>query len=696
MTEPRTTAPGNYGPSGIDLAELDAGTRPQDDLFRHVNGKWIDRTEIPADKARYGSFAVLAENAEEAVRDIITGMPAAETGAVAGGEDREAAKIAALYTSFMDVDRVDALGAEPIAADLARALEAGSIDEVIALVGELERHGLGGFYGMGVDNDPGDPSRYIVFVMQGGIGLPDESYYREEQFAELREQYRAHIARMLVLVGIDADEADRLAGLAYELERRIALSHWDTVASRDIQKLYNLRSAMELQELTPALNWGAYLEALGAPEEAFAEVVVGQPDAVAGLAGLLGAAREDEAELDAWRAWLAWQIVRGSAALLSQEISRANFDFYGTALTGATEQRDRWRRGVSFVEGSMGEAVGRLYVERHFDESAKTAMDVLVGNLVEAYRRSILSLDWMGEATKQRALEKLEKFTPKVGYPVKWRDYSALVVDAADLLGNSRRVAEMEFDRELGKVGKPIDRDEWFMTPQTVNAYYNPGFNEIVFPAAILQAPFFDASWDSAANYGAIGAVIGHEIGHGFDDQGSQYDGDGKLSNWWTEEDRAAFEARTKALIEQYNALSPEGANGQTVNGELTIGENIGDLSGLEIAWKAYVISLAAEQPASSRSIDGTPAEGGRGAGETPPVVDGLSAGERFFLAWAQAWQQKSRPEEVVRLLTIDPHSPNEFRCNQIVKNLAAFHEAYGTKPGDRLWLAPEERVSIW
>lgn len=697
MTSSSATAPGNFGPSGIDLGELDPAIRPQDDLFRHVNGRWIDRTEIPADKARYGSFAVLAENAEEAVREIITAveprernafegstgaataaaygakrevMPAPGEGPVTGGVEAEAAKIAALYASFMDVDRVDALGAEPIAADLERALAVPSIEALVSLVAELERQGLGGFYGMGVDNDPGDPERYIVFVMQGGLGLPDESYYREEQFVELREQYRAHIARMLGLAGIEEAEADRLAGLAYDLESRIAASHWDRVASRDIQKLYNLRTFAELQQLTPGIDWAGYLRVAGAPERAFAEVVVGQPEAVAGLASLLV-----EEELEAWRAWLAWQIVRGSAALLSQEISRANFDFYGTALTGATEQRERWRRGVSFVEGAMGEAVGRLYVELHFDESAKASMDVLVGNLIEAYRRSILALDWMGEETKQRALEKLEKFTPKVGYPVKWRDYSSLVVDAGDLLGNSRRVAEMEFDRELGKVGKPIDRDEWFMTPQTVNAYYNPGFNEIVFPAAILQPPFFDASWDPAANYGAIGAVIGHEIGHGFDDQGSRYDGDGKLTDWWTEADREAFEARTKALIGQYNALSPEGADGQTVNGELTIGENIGDLSGLEIAWKAYLISLD---------------------GAEPPVVEGLAAAERFFLSWAQAWQQKSRPEETVRLLTIDPHSPNEFRCNQIVRNLTPFHEAYGTQPGDGLWLDPAERVGIW
>ncbi|MEV8339143.1 M13-type metalloendopeptidase [Leucobacter sp. NPDC077196] len=651
--------------SGIDISELDPAVRPQDDLYRHVNGKWIDRTEIPSDKARYGSFAVLAENAEEAVRDIITGT---EPPAAGAGAATEADKVAALYASFMDVERADAQGAEPIAADISRVRAIDSIDELLAVVAQFERQGLGGFYGMYIDNDPGDPARYIVFVMQGGLGLPDESYYREEQFAPVREQYQAHIARMLDLAGVG--DADRLAGLAYDLERRIAATHWDKVASRDIQKLYNLRTFAELQELTPKLDWKAYLAAMGAPESAFAEVVAAQPDAITGLADLLV-----DSELDAWRAWLVWSVVRSSAALLSQEISRANFDFYGTALTGAPQQRERWRRGVSFVEGAMGEAVGRLYVEGHFDERAKAAMDGLVEHLIEAYRDSIEQLTWMSPETRTRALEKLDRFTPKIGYPTKWRDYSALSVDAGDLVGNSRRVSEVEFAREIGKVGKPIDRDEWFMTPQTVNAYYNPGFNEIVFPAAILQPPFFDVSWDAAANFGAIGAVIGHEIGHGFDDQGSRYDGDGRLTDWWTEDDRAAFEKLTGALIGQYNALSPEGADGQTVNGELTIGENIGDLSGLEIAWKAYL-----------RSLEGV----------EPPVIEGLTGAQRFFLAWAQAWQQKSRPEETVRLLTIDPHSPNEFRCNQIVRNLEAFHAAFETHEGDGLWLDPAERVSIW
>ncbi|MGO3146787.1 MAG: M13 family metallopeptidase [Leucobacter sp.] len=658
----------SHGTSGIDLTELDPETRPQDDLFTHVTGKWSARTEIPADKARYGSFAVLAENAEEAVRDIITHTDAPASGLITGGAEAEADKVAALYSSFMDTGRVDFLGPEPIWDDLEQVVAISSIDELVRVTAQLERQGLSGFFGMFVDNDPGDPARYIVFVMQGGIGLPDESYYREEQFAEIREQYLAHIERMLTLAGLS--EADRLAGLAFDLETRIAASHWDTVASRDIQKLYNLRDFAGLKELTPQLDWSTYLEAMGAPESAFAEVVAAQPDALSGIAALL-----TEVELPAWRAWLAWSVVRSSAALLSTEISRANFDFYGTALTGATEQRERWRRGVSFVEGAMGEAVGRLYVERHFDENSKAAMDELVEHLIGAYSDSIKELSWMGAETRERALEKLGKFTPKIGYPVKWRDYSALAADSGDLLGNSRRVAEYEFTRELEKIGKPIDHDEWFMTPQTVNAYYNPGMNEIVFPAAILQPPFFDASWDAAANFGAIGAVIGHEIGHGFDDQGSRYDGDGKLTDWWTEKDREAFEKLTAALIGQYNALSPQGADGKTVNGELTIGENIGDLSGLEIAWKAY-----------QRSLNGAES----------PVIDGLTGAERFFLAWAQAWQQKSRPAETVRLLTIDPHSPNEFRCNQIVKNLAAFHEAYDTKPGDGLYLAPEERVSIW
>jgi putative endopeptidase len=379
--------------------------------------------------------------------------------------------------------------------------------------------------------------------------------------------------------------------------------------------------------------------------------------------------------LDAWRDWLAWQVIRSNAAYLSSDFVDTNFDFYGKTLTGTPELRARWKRGVSLVEGALGESVGRIYVERHFPAGAKTAMDVLVANLVEAYRQSITALDWMGEDTRKRALDKLDKFTPKIGYPVKWRDYSRLEIDVADLIGNVRATSEFEFQRELGKIGKPLDRDEWFMTPQTINAYYNPGFNEIVFPAAILQFPFFDESRDAAANYGAIGAVIGHEIGHGFDDQGSKYDGDGRLLDWWTPADRAAFEERTKSLIAQYDALAPRQVPDHHVNGALTIGENIGDLGGLSIAWKAYLISLAGAQP---------------------PVIDGLSGAQRFFLSWAQAWQLKARDEEVVRLIAIDPHSPNEFRCNQIVRNIDEFYETFMVTDTDALWLDPKDRVTIW
>jgi len=402
------------------------------------------------------------------------------------------------------------------------------------------------------------------------------------------------------------------------------------------------------------------------------ELVLRQPSFTAGLAELLTAHR-----LGPWKDWLLWQVMHARAPYLSSAFVQANFDFYGRTLTGTPQLRERWKRGVSFVEGGMGEAVGREYVARHFPEESKAQMDRLVANLIEAYRDSIRSLSWMGDDTKKRALEKLDKFTPKIGYPVKWRDYSALHVTADDLIANVRAISAFEFHRELSKIGKPIDRDEWFMTPQTINAYYNPGFNEIVFPAAILQFPFFDPHRDAAANYGAIGAVIGHEIGHGFDDQGSKFDGDGKLESWWTDADRQAFEKLTRALIEQYDGLTPaqlpEGA--PHVNGALTIGENIGDLGGLGIAWKAYLRSLG---------------------GAEPRVIDGLTGAQRFFLSWAQSWRQKSRDAEVIRLLTIDPHAPNEFRCNQIVRNIAAFYEAFDVRESDALYLPPEQRVTIW
>ncbi|MDQ1570107.1 MAG: putative endopeptidase [Actinomycetota bacterium] len=648
--------------SGIDVNELDPAVRPQDDLFRHVNGKWIERTEIPSDKARYGSFYVLAEEAEKAVREIIEGAHNAPN----GSEER---KFGDLYLSFMDEDRIEKLGAAPLVPLLEQVAAIDSISSFLEKLGEFERKGTSGFVQLFVDNDPGNPERYLVFVEQAGLGLPDESYYREEKFADIREKYVEYLERILTLSGLD--DASTRAGRIFALETEIAGHHWDNVKSRDSEATYNLRSWAEFAgDTTGEFDLNTWRAAVGAPEGAFDELVVRQPSFVESLPALVAAS-----DLDSWKDWLAWQVIRSNASYLSSNFVDANFDFYGKTLTGTPELRARWKRGVSLVEGSLGEAVGRSYVERHFRPEAKVAMDELVGNLVEAYRDSITNLEWMTQDTRAKAIEKLDKFTPKIGYPVKWRDYSTLSITPDDLLGNVAATNEFEFQRELGKIGKPLDRDEWFMTPQTINAYYNPGFNEIVFPAAILQFPFFVADRDAASNYGAIGAVIGHEIGHGFDDQGSKFDGDGRLTDWWTPEDRTAFEERTASLIEQYNALAPLQTPDHHVNGALTIGENIGDLGGLAIAWKAYLISL-----------DGT----------EPPIVDGLTGAERFFLSWAQAWQFKSRDEEVIRLLAIDPHSPSEFRCNQIVRNIDDYYTTFGVTESDALWLAPENRVTIW
>jgi putative endopeptidase len=647
--------------SGIQRDELDPGVRPQDDLFRHVNGKWIARSEIPSDKARYGSFYVLAEEAERNVRAIIEEAQQAEPGT-------EQRKIGDLYASYMDEERIESLGAAPLEPLLAEVAAVDSIADLLSTLGKLERGGTSGFFQLFVDNDPGNPERYLVFLEQAGIGLPDESYYREEKFAEIREKYVAYLERILGLAGLDSP-AERAARV-FALESDLAGHHWDNVRTRDSEATYNLTTWDGLTALAAGVDLEGWRSAIDMPENALDELVVREPSFVSALETVL-----TEDRLDDWRDWLSWQVVRSNASYLSQEFVDTNFDFYGRTLSGTPELRARWKRGVSMVEGSLGEAVGKVYVERHFRPEAKAEMDELVDNLIEAYRQSITTLEWMTPQTRERALDKLGKFTPKIGFPVKWRDYSTLDIVADDLLANVRATNEFEFQRELGKIGQPLDRDEWFMTPQTINAYYNPGFNEIVFPAAILQYPFFDETRDNAANYGAIGAVIGHEIGHGFDDQGAKYDGDGRLTDWWSAEDKAAFEERTASLIEQYNALSPQQVPDHHVNGALTIGENIGDLGGLAIAWKAYLISLD---------------------GQEPPVIDGLTGPQRFFLSWAQAWQLKARDAEVIRLLSIDPHSPNEFRCNQIVRNIPDFYTAFDVTEQDALWLAPEERVTIW
>jgi putative endopeptidase len=645
--------------SGIPTDELDPGIRAQDDLFRHVNGRWLARTEIPADRARYGSFPILAEEAEKAVRAIVE-----EAGSAPEGSEQR--KFGDLYASFMNAERAEQLGWQPISETLAAARAVSSVPELLETLGRLERLGIGGLYHLFVDTDPGNPQRYLMFFEQAALSLPDESYYREQRFADVRDAFAGHVQRMFELAGLA--DADLAAKRVFALETAVAAHHWDKVASRDREKTYNLFTWTDALSAGPDLR--GWLTALDPPAGAFDEIVLRQPSFSTGLASLL-----TEEHLPAWRDWLCWQVIHSAAGYLSEAFVQEDFDFYGRTLTGTPELRDRWKRGVSLVEEAMGEAVGRAYVGRHFPPEAKERMDVLVANLLEAYRQSIGELEWMGADTRRRALDKLGKFTPKIGYPARWRDYSSLRIDPTDLIANVRAANDFEFRRQLNKIGKPIDRDEWFMTPQTINAYYNPGMNEIVFPAAILQDPFFDPDRDDAANYGAIGAVIGHEIGHGFDDQGSKYDGDGRLTDWWSEADRQAFEARTRSLIEQYNALAPKQTPDQHVNGALTIGENIGDLGGLGIAWKAYLVSLH---------------------GEEAPVIDGLTGTQRFFLSWARAWQQKIRDEEVIRLLAIDPHSPNEFRCNQIVRNLEEFYGAFGVGAADELWLEPAARVTIW
>jgi putative endopeptidase len=652
---------------GIEETSIDHNIRVQDDLFRHVNGKWFAETEIPEDKSMYGSFHMLADDAEAAVKEIL--LAAAEsTDAPAGSP---AQQIGDLYASFMDEARANELGAAPIAAELKLIEQLSTIAEATTLMGEFSKQGIGCLFGSYVDNDPGNPSRYIVNLYHGGIGLPDEAYYREDKHAEIRDAYVPHISQMLHLAGWAKTDADAAAHRVMEFETALAAVHWNNVDSRDAEKTYNLTSFEDLQKSTPTFDWTLWLAGAELDKKVLAETVVMMPSFFAGLANIF-----KQENLPAIKLWLAWKVIGSAASLLSDEFVNERFAFYGTKLTGAPVNRARWKRAVSLVEGSLGEVIGQIYVEKHFPPAAKKSMDELVAYLIEAYRQSIQKLDWMTDETKKKALVKLDKFTPKIGFPDKWKDYSALVIKRDDLVGNVRRANAFEHEREAAKIGAPLDREEWFMTPQTVNAYYNPGFNEIVFPAAILQPPFFSLETDDAINFGAIGAVIGHEIGHGFDDQGSKYDGDGALQSWWTDADRASFEERTKKLIEQYNELSPQQLGDEhKVNGELTIGENIGDLSGLEIAYKAYLLSLD---------------------GKEAPVIDGRTAAQRFFIAWSQSWRAVGRDEMVLQRLATDPHSPPEFRCNQIVRNIGAFYDAFDVKPSDKLWLDEAERVVIW
>ncbi|MGL5406960.1 MAG: M13 family metallopeptidase [Propionibacteriaceae bacterium] len=644
----------------LDL--FDTSVRPQDDLYRHVNGGWLGSATIPDDKPAWGAFAELREAAIKAVSDIITDLAAGTT------QDPDAKKIADLYTSYMDEQRIEELGATPLA-DMFAAIDAvTSLDDVVTVSGKLSSEGVNAFFGMGVDADPGDPTRYIMMVGQAGIGLPDEAYYHADNHASIREAYVAHIQRMCELAEL-ADPA-KTAELVMDLETKIAACHWDNVRCRDLESGYNPMTFDEFTAAAPELRLNLFCQAAGIPAAKLATLVNGQPSFFVELQKLMSIEN-----LSAWKAWLRWRVLEAFASCLSDAFVQENFSFVGTTLSGTPELEPRWKRGVRRVESILGEAIGKVYVERHFSAVAKERMDVLVANLLEAYRRSIIDLNWMTAETKTQALEKLSKFTPKIGYPQTWRDYSDLAIIADDLVGNMRRAAAFELADTLRKAGGPIDRDEWLMYPQTVNAYYHPLRNEIVFPAAILQPPFFNVDADDAINYGGIGGVIGHEIGHGFDDQGSTCDGDGRLRNWWTAADKEAFTQRTSKLIAQYDALEPEETPGIHVNGSLTIGENIGDLGGLSIALKAWRIATE---------------------GQDTPDIDGLTGEQRLFFAWATVWQQKTRAEAMKARLATDPHSPNEFRANQIVRNIDDFYTAFGVTESDQLWLDPADRVSIW
>ena len=649
--------------SGIDLSHGYPDVRPQDDLFRHVNGKWIDTHEIPADRASDGAFHHLREKSEKNIRTIIE-----EAAASKAAVGTEAQKVGDLYASFMDEAKIEALGVSPLAEDFKKIQGIETQQDFARLLGELGRRGVSTPMSVFIEVDMKDSNSYIVYLEQSGLGLPDESYYKEDQYAEIREKYVAHIERMFNFANLPdgAGAAKRI----FELESAIANFHYDVVKNREMDLTYHKMTRKQINTLLSNFDWDVWLAAGNVPASALEHVVVRQPEFNEGLNTLL-----TEEKISVWKEWMLWHTLSGMAAHLSSEIVNANFDFYGTTLNGTPQLRDRWKRGVSLIEGVLGEAAGKLYVERHFPAAAKKRMEELVANLIEAYRIDISELDWMGAETKKRALEKMSKFTPKIGYPDEWRDYSSLEITADDLIGNVYRATAFEVDRAIAKLGEPVDRNEWHMTPQTVNAYYNPTMNEIVFPAAILQPPFFDIDADDAVNYGGIGAVLGHEIGHGFDDQGSKFDGDGNLTDWWTEADRAAFEVRTRKLIDQYNVLEPIAAPGHHVNGALTIGENIGDLGGLTIAHKAYQISLS---------------------GKSAPALDGFDGYQRLFIGWAQVWRSKNRPEAAIQRIATDPHSPDEHRCNAVLRNLNEFYEAFDVTEKDALWLAESERVRIW
>ena len=648
--------------SGIDAANMDKNVRPQADLYRSMNGSWLSKYEIPADRSNYGMFTKLADDAEKNLRTIIE-----EAGAA---KDRPAGspqqKVGDMYASFMDSATIEEQEIAPIRPDLAACQDLKSKEDIVRLAAQMGRQGVFGPFVFFVDQDEKKSTQYIVNVYQSGLSLPDREYYLRDdpRFKNFREQLVAHMEKMFSLAGYA--DAKTMAGRVMGVEMRIARKHWTQVENRDRDKTYNKMALTDLTAMTPSFDWTAFAREAGFGSQESLRVF--QLTYIKGLKEIFTGV-----PLADWRDYYTWRVLTSAAPYLSSAFVNENFAFFGRTLTGVEEIRPRWKRGVSAVEETMGELVGRIYVERHFKPEAKQRMVQLVENLRSAYAERIKGLEWMSEETKQKALEKLAKFNAKIGYPDKWRDYSSLEIIKGDLPGNMRRAAAFEYQRQLDKLGKPIDRTEWFMTPQTVNAYYNPTMNEVVFPAAILQPPFFNVEADDAVNFGGIGAVIGHEMTHGFDDQGRKSDGEGNLADWWTEADGKEFDKRVGMMVDQYNKFNP--IDTMKVNGQLTLGENIADLGGLTISYHAYQQSLA---------------------GKEPSVIDGLTGTQRFFLGWAQVWARKYRDDELRRRLLTDPHSPSEYRANGIVANMPEFYAAFDVKEGDGLYRPESERVKIW
>jgi putative endopeptidase len=647
--------------SGIDASGFDTSIRAQDDFFRYVNGGWIAHTEIPADKSNYGSFTMLADNAERDLRAIIEEAAADK----AHRQGSESQKIGDMYASFMDDARIEKLGAKPLQPEFRRVDAIRDRAGFVRYLGHAQRVNFNVPLGYFVNQDAKNTTHYIMYWNQGGLGLPDRDYYlkTDEKFAGYRAAYLAYVERVLTLAGLK--DAHAAAERIMKLETSLAEVQWSREQNRDAVKTYNRYTVANATKLTPGFDWTLFL---GAVEAQAGDIVIQQPTYFAELAKIY-----DTVPLAEWKVYLKYHVIDAMAPILSDAFVEANFDMYSKTLRDIQEDRPRWKRGVATVENGMGEMAGKLYVARHFKPEAKARIDQLVKNVLAAMEGGIDELEWMGPDTRKRAHDKLAKYTVKIGYPDKWRDYSKLEIRADDLFGNVIRAIEFENNRQLAKLGTPIDRTEWGMTPQTVNAYYNPVANEIVFPAAILQPPFFNVEADDAVNYGGIGAVIGHEISHGFDDAGRQYDGDGNLNNWWTDGDNKEFNKRADRLAAEYEGFSS--VPGHHLNGRLTLGENIGDLSGMAIAYKAY-----------RRSLGGSEA----------PVIDGFTGDQRFYLGYGQVWRRKYREADLIARVSTDPHSPAEFRVNGIVINLEPFYRAFDLKPGDKMYRAPEERVKIW